>query len=441
MPVLELPISDTYVDDWGVWEGIRELAQNAKDAHEAGFPMSLTYDTAKKTLTFFNKGARMSRDMLLLGASGKRGDDRMIGQFGEGFKLAWLALLRKNKTITCDAGEESWTPTLGNSAVFNARLLKVRTRKVSYHGGVTCTVAPIHPDDWEVLKSRLLFLQPPSKDSQITVTAGRILTDEKEANKLYVKGILVGELPDDYTYGYDLVNVRLDRDRRLSDPWSLRTAIRTVLTDAVLQDSLSPETVFAMLSKTCGEALAFQNAWMIDAQLSQKLAGLFSQKNGENAIPVKGIGDSAEASACGLKGVVVSEAVMRAIQDTTGTLETRRTTSASSIKTQYSWDDLNAYEKATLRWAVMLVSKVHPALNLDRMQVVDFVGDKILGMHSLTGTISVARHVLMDRAETLATVVHEFTHDFDATHSVAFQSIAEKTFADIIVRMNQAGDA
>ena len=35
----------------------------------------------------------MARDALVLGNSTKRGDSRMRGHFGEGFKLAWLALV------------------------------------------------------------------------------------------------------------------------------------------------------------------------------------------------------------------------------------------------------------------------------------------------------------------------------------------------------------
>ena len=51
--IVTLTISDNYVIDWGIWEAIRELAQNAMDNFDkTGNPMSIGFHKRTKNFRF-----------------------------------------------------------------------------------------------------------------------------------------------------------------------------------------------------------------------------------------------------------------------------------------------------------------------------------------------------------------------------------------------------
>lgn len=81
--VIELTMDSSYLD-WTVDMAIRDIFQNALDSQTSGFPMSIDYDKDSKSLSLKNDGAKIPLKTLLIGFSTKRGDQRMIGHFGEG---------------------------------------------------------------------------------------------------------------------------------------------------------------------------------------------------------------------------------------------------------------------------------------------------------------------------------------------------------------------
>lgn len=124
---LNLTVTEDYVSEWGLWEGVRELYQNFKDAvvasaradnlpiesvgragpHQsaASFSMQLCRDSYPRTvygtisfeagcLTLSNRG-HMSKQCLLLGGSDaekyKQQDAEVAGRFGEGAPRALCA--------------------------------------------------------------------------------------------------------------------------------------------------------------------------------------------------------------------------------------------------------------------------------------------------------------------------------------------------------------
>ena len=97
----ELAISTGYVPDWGVTEAFRELFQNALD-NEITNPenkMEWKYNKDSETLTISNKTSVLQAETLLLGSSTKTNDKYTIGKHGEGYKIAFMVLLRNNKSI------------------------------------------------------------------------------------------------------------------------------------------------------------------------------------------------------------------------------------------------------------------------------------------------------------------------------------------------------
>lgn len=95
----ELAISTGYVPDWGIVEAFRELFQNALD-NQITNPentMGWGYDTNTEVLTVSNKTSKLTVDSLLLGSGTKTNDKNTIGKHGEGYKIAFMVLLRNNK--------------------------------------------------------------------------------------------------------------------------------------------------------------------------------------------------------------------------------------------------------------------------------------------------------------------------------------------------------
>lgn len=115
MKAIELSLSPKYVSGRGVEEAVREILQNAIDQKADGAEASVSYD--RETPSILTDGARLKTSTLLLGESGKD-DERYIGKYGEGYKLALLVPTRERKPVKVVADAETWTPESRLSETF-----------------------------------------------------------------------------------------------------------------------------------------------------------------------------------------------------------------------------------------------------------------------------------------------------------------------------------
>lgn len=86
----ELSISADYVPEWGVVEATREFFQNSIDeeTRDASNKMFFSYDSATQTIRIGNKHSDLDIKTLLFGVTTKNKDSAMIGNHGEGYKIA-----------------------------------------------------------------------------------------------------------------------------------------------------------------------------------------------------------------------------------------------------------------------------------------------------------------------------------------------------------------
>ena len=75
MAKIQLTIATEYVKGWSAWEGIREIVQNALDADQDGYAMSVTHSGTM--LRVMSQDARLKVDVWLMGVTGKAAEQSL----------------------------------------------------------------------------------------------------------------------------------------------------------------------------------------------------------------------------------------------------------------------------------------------------------------------------------------------------------------------------
>jgi hypothetical protein len=425
---LELTINPNYVQNWGLWHAIRELLQNAMDAHDLGYPMTVNYDESRKTLSIHNEGISISRNSLLLGTTTKADDDNMRGKFGEGFKLAFIVLLRGKYPVSLKSGREIWTPEITYSSTYASDLMTINVAPCLYENCVAVFVENVPLSEWEYVCSRTLSLST-SKGINLG-TSGIILTSEDKRGHLYTGGLWVNNLPGKYWFGYDLPQVTLDRDRQMADPWSLQSNIRAALNVACDAQSLSPNDLYTLFSGDWEESKIIADtfgAYNVSA-LAKTITEFFVTKYGDDTVPVEDMSQAISIGHLGIKGICVSPAIKKLIEFTKGKLEDRISGLENEVVTIHSPNDLSLKEQRNIKWLLNLLSKAH--LNCT-FNIVDFKSPKVLGLYR-NGDIFISRKALRQRATLVSTLVHEQCHINGGDGTIEHVRAMEEVFGRLI---------
>jgi hypothetical protein len=229
MRKIELTIASDYVPSWSIADAIRELFQNALDqeAQCSDNKASWEYDAATQTLSISNKKSVLTTKSLLLGSTTKFGDPATIGQFGEGYKVATLVLLRNNKPVVfynygC---REVWRPRFVKSRRFGADVLTFFIDTKYPWSSVpdedlTIKIHNISEDEWNnIIVPTNLHLR--TDYTVINDTEfGQILDIP---GKVFVNGLFVCDYAEyKYSYNFKPGVLRLDRDRKLVSDFDLK---------------------------------------------------------------------------------------------------------------------------------------------------------------------------------------------------------------------------
>ena len=297
MGKFELTLSSDYVPDWTVADAIRELFQNAIDqeAEKPDNAMSWTYEA--DTLRICSATSSLTTNSLLLGSSTKRSGTAFIGQFGEGYKLASMVLLRNGKGVTIYnyGAREIWRPRLVKSKRYNAEILTFFTEKHIWSkppdNDLTIEVTDLRADEWEQqIVPTNLYLQDPPKIAA-TTHLGDILETEQHAGKVYVGGLLVCKY-DAYAYGYNFKPglLKLDRDRKLASDFDLQW-----LASRLWCCAAQPDMIAALAARGLADVAYTASMTHLHDSASETFdAALrhFRQVHGPNAIPVTSQGEA-----------------------------------------------------------------------------------------------------------------------------------------------------
>lgn len=303
---IELTIAPNYVPTWGIVEAIRELFQNALDqqVQSPGNEMDWSYDGDEQKLTISNKSSVLTANTLLLGATSKAGNVATIGQFGEGYKIATLVLLRNNKKITFYnyGAKEIWKPRFVKSRKFGTDVLtffidKVSVWKTIPDANLTIEVEGITRDEWEnhIVPSNLHL-----QYDNTVIESSKYGDAINQPGRVYVNGLFVCEYPP-YKYGYNFKPeyIALDRDRKMVSDFDLRWSASRIWAHSKSNKAIE-------LLEAGAADVAYISSMSNSLELSNDAYRRFRDVYGPEAIPVVTQSQLEEVPE-GYKGVIVPD--------------------------------------------------------------------------------------------------------------------------------------
>ena len=311
MSKIELTISPNYVPNWTYVDAVRELFQNALDqaTQNPENKASWDYDSQTGVLTISNATSKLTASSLLLGQTTKSGDSDTIGQFGEGYKIATLVLLREGKNVVFYnyGAREIWRPRFVKSRRFGTDILTFFIEKQAIWDKVpsadlVIAVDGISAEEYGHIVESNLHLRDDYEVVEHT-EYGDVIDIPGANGKVFVNGLYVCDYqPYQYSYNFKPAHIRLDRDRKMVNDFDLRWMASKMWsgcddTDKVIQLVVDDKADVAFI-KDVG-AFSGQKRWCDAA------ADKFFSVYGPEAIPVTSQ-EELESVPTGRKGVVVN---------------------------------------------------------------------------------------------------------------------------------------
>ena len=439
MAKLKYPISFNY-RNWGPWEALRDLIQNTLDAGDAGDKIKV-WRSANGTINLVNEGTALTRGDLVLGESSKRGS-KMRGRKGEGMKIACLALVKMGCAVKIRTGEEIWIPRAEDLPEFGGKTcLVIETKAATPFPGVKIEIDGFSREAFDQAMSLIIDNRIPgaAKPAKIVkTTSGSVIVDPNFAGKLFVGGLFVADLsravdqPFVYGFNYDPDRLELDSDRKLADPWVLRYAIGSAMEDAM--KAVPIEQAYDTLRVESFESEQLAKSLESGSGLVSNLMFEHQRRFGADSIPVASEDQAVQAANVGIK-VHVAGKGLAAIASLLQPFDDRINNANQGPKRTYDRSELTNDEIDMIAYLDALVVKIGLTYPIS---IVDFWSPGIAGQCSLTTKrIALARRILNDRAECVATLVHEIAHgesqarDGTAEHIRSMESL----FARLIVAL------
>ncbi|MEW5934232.1 MAG: hypothetical protein AB1816_11695, partial [Bacillota bacterium] len=222
-------ISPKYVPSWGMVEALREVFQEYIDVRRRHACWG-RIRWRKAGVVVEDDGPGLPREALALGVSGKRGEGRLIGQFGEGLKLACLVAAREGRRMEIETAGFSVIPRVVRDPSLECEVLAFEVRENARARGTRIEVEATRD---EYLAARRQFLELSREGLEVLYRDGdgRPVIF-RPAGRVFVNGCLAQER-EDLLFSYDLsgsdVKQAQNRDRTVLDDYQLGRAIRDLL--------------------------------------------------------------------------------------------------------------------------------------------------------------------------------------------------------------------
>ena len=314
----ELGMALTYAKDWGIRDAIREFFQNALDEEKENpnNKMFWEYNKETGTLTIANKHSKLSPASLLMGNTSKEGRNELIGEHGEGYKVATIVLLRNGKTVKIynNTENEVWTSRVVKSRRYGVNIGCFDITKDFFNKkyDLVIVIEGISEAEWQETVSASLFLQEDIGEVKESVTGAKILLDDRFSGKIFVEGLYVCEKSFlDWGYNLPANMVKLDRDRGLVDSFDLQWTLGKVIAGVNDADFIAEN-----LDRTDLEYVhyGFKDGEDVKDQVSDKVYENFTKEYGEDAVPASTTEEFNLLSRAGKNAVMVVNRVKSIIE-------------------------------------------------------------------------------------------------------------------------------
>lgn len=309
MQKIELTVSPGYVPGWTIVDAVRELFQNAIDQEKQcpgnDMDWGFEYKNESGTLTISNKTSVLTPQSLLLGQTTKASDSSTIGQFGEGYKIATLVLLRNGKNITFYnyGAREVWRPRFVKSRKFGTDILTFFIEKAGSfwtspsNADLTIEVGGITKEEFGEIVQSNLYMRDDYKIVEST-QYGNVIDIP---GKVFVNGLLVCDY-EPYKYGYNFKPeyIRLDRDRKMVSDFDLRW-----MASKVWSSTKSDDIVIELLEQGAADVAYISDVYTSHTCYWRDVAASrFKEVYGPEAIPITSQ-EELDAVPQGYKGIIV----------------------------------------------------------------------------------------------------------------------------------------
>jgi len=235
--------------EWGMWECIRELVQNALD-ETGGYRTRRGKVQGKPTLFVEDDGKGMFMVNLIMGSGQKPSWAR--GRFGEGLKYACLVALREGYDVEIETVGATILPVILEKEIFEPRtkrsvvvpILSFLYRSSDRKQGTSVAIIGYDGIDFsdrfavnrkDVIVSYNLFV---SKEPKVVYKVQMFSGDEDPpgVRRLYVRDIYVADMDKLFSgakkalYSYNLYDVDLTRERNTPEsPYQVSNGIGDVI--------------------------------------------------------------------------------------------------------------------------------------------------------------------------------------------------------------------
>ena len=426
---ITFPISVDYVSSWTLPRALAEAVANAIDADPEGF--TVAYDDAAGELVITDTAAGgIGAEGVVFGWSDKRGRDTVIGQFGEGLKIATLRAV-SDPAVThmlietvgatirphVAAGATAAIPLPSRTGAPAMRVLAWEFTPTTRRRGTVIRVG-VSRDIADAVTGRFLHLTVPGyRPNQ----DGAILN--AHPGKVYVGGVLVSEHPK-LLFGYDLPltfgKAEQNRDRTVIDPSSLARGIGmlhqaspdpdryAVLARAALTQGLAaPERLAVARAGSAAERAAWAAAtrtvlgdprryfYRPDASIDPGIVAALVDA-GRTELTAPTLDPFQQRAFMGLLGVPAAKA-------------------PTAPRTVWA-KNLTPTEQSALATAVAAMRRIYGPRIIDKVRVyestrIDTLACPWDGFYtSTTGAIALGRTVLADPAALWGVLIHEAGH-------------------------------
>lgn len=341
MKELKTNISEKYLPNWGVKEGIREFLQNCLDEHDRGANFTYRYDEDNQKLYLMNEGAYIDDSMFLLGATTKSDDSKQRGTWGEGFKVGILALIRHGKDVMIYNGIKN--SRYESKIVFDENyggkiLCFYKESPYELSNGIVFEIGNITSEEWQSIQKDYLYFNLEAGKKK--TCHGTLLTDSDMANRIYVGGIFVCE-NESFKYGYDFEpdQIKLNRDRNLPDWFYVRWQTSKIWCE-LAKDKDYAKIAFSLMESGSDDTEYFNDH--TNKKASENIAEEFKEKAGENSYPVSREYERTQIESLDKKPYQTNENVSKTVRNVLGNPEDlKEEIKAYYVKKAMSNDDLD----------------------------------------------------------------------------------------------------